>query len=46
MIVKANMPTLYRQLKKLPCSASPLSRSLARPWAPRPRTIKTVLSPA
>jgi predicted transposase YbfD/YdcC len=47
MTVKANMPTLYKQLKKLPWAAVPSVSSVNTDHGPRARrTIKTVLAPA
>ncbi len=47
MTVKANMPTLYRQLKKLPWSAVPAVSSAGTDHGRRARrTIKAVLAPA
>ena len=47
MTVKANMPTLYRQLKKLPWAAVPAVSSVTKDHGRRARrTIKAVLAPA
>jgi predicted transposase YbfD/YdcC len=47
MTVKANMPTLYQQLKKLPWSAVPAVSSVSTDHGRRARrTIKAVLAPA
>jgi DDE_Tnp_1-associated/Transposase DDE domain len=47
MTVKANMPTLYRQLKKLPWAAVPAVSSVSAGHGRRARrTIKAVLAPA
>src|SRR5579875_3013938 len=47
MTVKANMPTLYRQLKKLPWAAVPAVSAVSTDHGRRARrTIKTVLAPA
>jgi predicted transposase YbfD/YdcC len=47
MTVKANMPTLYRQLKKLPWAAIPAVSSVSTDHGRRARrTIKAVLAPA
>jgi len=47
MTVKANMPTLYKQLKKLPWAAVPSVSSVSTDHGRRARrTIKTVLAPA
>jgi predicted transposase YbfD/YdcC len=47
MTVKANMPALYRQLKKLPWSAVPAVSSVGTDHGRRARrTIKAVLAPA
>ena len=47
MTVKANMPALYRQLKKLPWSAVPAVSSVGMDHGRRARrTIKAVLAPA
>ena len=47
MTVKANMPTLYRQLKKLPWAAIPAVSSVTTGHGRRARrTIKVVLAPA
>ena len=47
MTVKANMPTLYRQLKKLPWAAVPSASSASTGHGRRARrTIKAVLAPA
>ena len=47
MTVKANMPTLYRQLKKLPWAAVPAASSVSTGHGRRARrTIKAVLAPA
>ena len=47
MTVKANMPALYRQLKKLPWSAVPAVSSVGADHGRRARrTIKAVLAPA
>jgi predicted transposase YbfD/YdcC len=47
MTVKANMPTLYRQLKKLPWAAVPAVSAVSTGHGRRARrTIKTVLAPA
>jgi predicted transposase YbfD/YdcC len=47
MTVKANMPALYRQLKKLPWSAVPATSSAGTDHGRRTRrTIKAVLAPA
>jgi predicted transposase YbfD/YdcC len=47
MTVKANMPTLYRQLKKLPWAAVPSASSVSTGHGRRARrTIKAVLAPA
>ena len=45
--VKGNMPTLYRQLKKLPWSAIPAVSSVSRDHGRRARrTIKAILAPS
>jgi predicted transposase YbfD/YdcC len=47
MTVKANMPTLYKQLKKLPWAAVPSVSSVSTDHGRRARrTIKAVLAPA
>ena len=47
MTVKANMPTLYRQLKKLPWAAVPAFSAVTTDHGRRARrTIKAVLAPA
>jgi predicted transposase YbfD/YdcC len=47
MTVKANMPTLYRQLKKLPWTAIPAVSAVSTGHGRRARrTIKAVLAPA
>jgi predicted transposase YbfD/YdcC len=47
MTVKANMPTLYRQLKKLPWAAIPAVSAVSTDHGRRARrTIKAVLAPA
>jgi predicted transposase YbfD/YdcC len=47
MTVKANMPTLYKQLKKLPWAAVPAVSSVSTGHGRRARrTIKAVLAPA
>ena len=47
MTVKANMPTLYRQLKKLPWAAVPAVSSVSTDHGRRARrTIKAALAPA
>ena len=47
MTVKGNMPTLYRQLKKLPWAAVPAVSSVSTDRGRRAcRTIKAVLAPA
>ena len=47
MTVKGNMPTLYRQLKKLPWATIPAVSSVTTGHGRRAcRTIKTVLAPA
>ena len=47
MTVKASMPTLYRQLKKLPWAAVPAVSSVSTDHGRRARrTIKAVLAPA
>jgi predicted transposase YbfD/YdcC len=47
MTVKANMPTLYRQLKKLPWAAVPASSAVSTGHGRRARrTIKAVIAPA
>ena len=47
MTVKANMPTLYRQLKKLPWAAIPAVSSVSTDHGRRARrTIKVALAPA
>src|SRR6266699_1327313 len=47
MTVKANMPTLYRQLKKLPWAAVPAVSAVSMDHGRRARrTIKAVLAPA
>ena len=47
MTVKGNMPTLYRQLKKLPWAAIPAVSSVSTNHGRRSRrTIKTALAPA
>ena len=47
MTVKANMPALYRQLKKLPWAAVPAVPAVTTDHGRRARrTIKTVLAPA
>jgi predicted transposase YbfD/YdcC len=47
MTVKANMPTLYRQLKKLPWTAVPAVSAVSTGHGRRARrTIKAVLAPA
>jgi hypothetical protein len=47
MTVKANMPTLYRQLKKLPWAAVPAVSAMSTGHGRRARrTIKAVLRPA
>jgi predicted transposase YbfD/YdcC len=47
MTVKGNMPTLYRQLKKLPWAAVPAVSSVSTDHGRRAcRTIKAVLAPA
>ena len=47
MTVKGNMPTLYRQLKKLPWAAIPAASSVSTDHGRRVRrTIKTALAPA
>ena len=47
MTVKANMPTLYRQLKKLPWTAVPAVSAVSTDHGRRTRrTIKAVLAPA
>jgi predicted transposase YbfD/YdcC len=47
MAVKANMPTLYRQLKKLPWAAVPAVSAVSTGHGRRARrTIKAVLAPA
>jgi predicted transposase YbfD/YdcC len=47
MTVKANMPTLYRQLKKLPWTAVPSASAVSTDHGRRTRrTIKVVLTPS
>ena len=47
MTVKGNMPTLYRQLKKLPWAAIPAVSAVSTDHGRRARrTIKAVLAPA
>ena len=47
MTVKANMPTLFRQLKKLPWSQVPAVSSVTKDHGRRARrTIKAVLAPS
>jgi predicted transposase YbfD/YdcC len=47
MTVKGNMPTLYRQLKKLPWTRIPAASSVSRDHGRRARrTIKAALAPA
>ncbi|MFE7331135.1 ISAs1 family transposase [Streptomyces sp. NPDC057565] len=47
MTVKANMPTLYKQLKKLPWTAIPATSAVSTGHGRRARrTIKAVLAPA
>ena len=47
MTVKANMPTLYRQLKKLPWAAVPAVSAVSTDHGRRARrTIKAALAPA
>ncbi len=47
MTVKANMPTLYKQLKKLPWGAVPSVSAVSTDHGRRARrTIKAVLAPA
>jgi predicted transposase YbfD/YdcC len=47
MTVKGNMPTLYRQLKKLPCASIPSVSSVSTGHGRRARrTIKVALAPA
>jgi predicted transposase YbfD/YdcC len=47
MTVKGTMPTLYRQLKKLPWARIPAASSVSTDHGRRSRrTIKTVLAPA
>src|SRR6185437_4194175 len=47
LLVKGNMPTLYRQLKKLPWAAIPATSSVSTGHGRRARrTIKVVLAPA
>jgi predicted transposase YbfD/YdcC len=47
MTVKANMPTLYKQLKKLPWAAVPSASSVTKDHGRRARrTIKVALTPA
>jgi predicted transposase YbfD/YdcC len=47
MTVKGNMPTLYRQLKKLPWAAIPAASSVSTDHGRRARrTIKAVLAPS
>jgi predicted transposase YbfD/YdcC len=47
MTVKGNMPTLYKQLKKLPWAAVPAASSVSTDHGRRARrTIKAVLAPA
>ncbi|MGH3593895.1 MAG: ISAs1 family transposase [Pseudonocardiaceae bacterium] len=47
MTVKANTPTLYKQLKKLPWARIPASSSVTRDHGRRARrTVKTALAPA
>ena len=47
MTVKANMPTLYRQLKKLPWAAIPATSAVSTGHGRRARrTIKVALAPA
>jgi predicted transposase YbfD/YdcC len=47
MTVKANMPTLYKQLKKLPWACIPAVSSVSRDHGRRARrTIKVALAPA
>jgi len=47
MTVKANMPTLYRQLKKLPWTAIPAVSAVSTDHGRRARrTIKAALAPA
>ena len=47
MTVKGNMPTLYRQLKKLPWAAIPAASSVSTDHGRRSRrTIKAVLAPS
>jgi predicted transposase YbfD/YdcC len=47
MTVKANMPTLYRQLKKLPWTRIPAVSSVTRDHGRRARrTVKAALAPA
>jgi hypothetical protein len=47
MTVKANMPTLYRQLKKLPWAAVPATSAVSKGHGRRARrTIKVALAPA
>src|SRR5580693_10580571 len=47
MTVKANMPSLYRQLKKLPWTAVPAISAVSTDHGRRARrTIKAVLAPA
>jgi len=46
-LVKANMPTLYRQLKKLPWAAVPAVSAVSTDHGRKARrTIKAVLAPA
>ena len=47
MTVKANMPTLYRKLKKLPWAAIPATSAVSTDHGRRARrTIKAALAPA
>jgi hypothetical protein len=47
MTVKGNMPTLYRQLKKLPWASIPAFSSVTRDHGRRARrTVKAALAPA
>jgi predicted transposase YbfD/YdcC len=47
MTVKANMPTLYRQLRKLPWTRIPAVSSVSKDHGRRARrTIKVALAPA
>ena len=46
MTVKANMPTMYQQLKKLPWARVPAVLGEHGPWPACRRTIKIALAPA